>query len=192
MASFGGVTQPLRTPTCTERWCEVFLFPTQGGTGVRWLGSVRHGSQGAELLKVVGKSGGGGGGRRSGGVHGLLSGQGSAASGGADHRSLVAHEEEIFKVFSQDSVNWDSRFVEQKLETLRVSLVMSDVGLVGLVSDVLEAFRKNVTHVRRVRAVFTGDPGFYFYELFVLAVTGSCVPAFSQRRLSDEFLSFSL
>ena len=35
------------------------------------------------------------------------------------------------------------------------------------------------------------DAGHYFYELLVMAGTGPCVHACSQRRLLDEFLAFS-
>ena len=75
---------------------------TQGGSGDRWLGSIRHRSQEAELLKEEEERGGGG---------GLLPGQVFAAFGGADHR--VCHR-------GQDWVQ--QRFVEQNFEALGVSL----------------------------------------------------------------------
>ena len=59
----------------------------------------------------------------------------------------IVHEEDIFMVFSQGRANWCQRFVEQNLETHRVSFVKSDV--------LLNEFQPFL----HARAVLTGNPG---------------------------------
>ena len=80
--------------------------------------------------------------------------------------SWVAHEEEIFLVFSQDRGNFvDQRFVEQNIETPRVFLW--EVGSGGAVLRRYRGSWTNSTHFLRARAVLTGNPGHYFDELLV-------------------------
>ena len=99
------------------------ILPTQGGTGFRWHGSIRHRSpgEGGETFQ-------GGSGRER-----LRCVVAEVFTVFFLNRVLqrlveqiiessVVHEQEIFKVFSQDRVNWDQRFVEHNLETPRVLL----------------------------------------------------------------------
>ena len=138
--------------------------PTQGG------GSIRHHSPGGGTFQ-----GGGGG---AGAAVGVVTEVFKVFLRLVEQiiEAWVVHEEEIFKVFSQD--------MEQNLQTPRVSLVKSDVGLVVPLSGVLEAFEK-ITHFLRARAVLTGDSGHYFYELHVLAVTAPCVLALALIALEN-------